>query len=149
MPGVGYICFASLRKPWRAVKSNKERTQNFVLIWARRLQKPMKCLSGFMEMLHFIWLSVTRSDENFEHETSECEICSTLFVTKIELRLSISLELHDRANSESFFLRSLITGDESWVYGYDPETKMRSSHWKTPNSPRTKKARHVDRFLRY
>jgi hypothetical protein len=45
-----------------------------------------------------------------------------------EFRLSISLELRDRASSD--FLRSLITGDEPWVYGYDPETKMQSSHWK-------------------
>jgi hypothetical protein len=41
-----------------------------------------------------------------------------------ELRLSISLEMRDCASSDSGFLRSLITGDESWVYGYDPETKM-------------------------
>jgi hypothetical protein len=48
-----------------------------------------------------------------------------------ELRPSILLELHDRANLYSGFLRSLITGDESWVYGYDPEIKMQSSHWKS------------------
>jgi hypothetical protein len=29
------------------------------------------------------------------------------------------------------------------VYGYDPETKQQSSQWKSPNSPRPKKARHV------
>jgi hypothetical protein len=48
-----------------------------------------------------------------------------------EIRLSITLELRDRANSDSVFLRSLITGDESSVYGYDPEMKMQSSHWKS------------------
>jgi hypothetical protein len=66
-----------------------------------------------------------------------------------ELPLSRSLKLSDHANSDSVFLRSLITGDESWVYGYDPEKKMHSSHWKTPNSQGAKKARHVYRFLRY
>jgi hypothetical protein len=65
-----------------------------------------------------------------------------------ELRPSIS-ELRDHANSDSCFLRSLITEDESWDYDYDPETKMQSSDWKTSNSPRAKKARHVDCFLRY
>jgi histone-lysine N-methyltransferase SETMAR len=35
----------------------------------------------------------------------------------------------------------IITGDESWVYGYDPETKWQSSQWKSPSSPRQKKAR--------
>jgi len=35
----------------------------------------------------------------------------------------------------------VITGDESWVYGYDPESKQQSSQWKSPGSPRLKKAR--------
>jgi histone-lysine N-methyltransferase SETMAR len=37
----------------------------------------------------------------------------------------------------------VITGDESWVYGYDPETKAQSSKWKHPSSPRPKKAQQV------
>jgi histone-lysine N-methyltransferase SETMAR len=35
----------------------------------------------------------------------------------------------------------IITGDESWVYGYDPETKRQSSQWKSPSSPQPKKER--------
>ncbi|XP_042211468.1 protein GVQW3-like, partial [Homarus americanus] len=35
----------------------------------------------------------------------------------------------------------VINGDESWFYGYDPETKAQSSQWKLPASPRPKKAR--------
>lgn len=58
-----------------------------------------------------------------------------------ELRLTTSFGLRDRANSDSGFLRSLITGDESSIYGYDPEKKTQSYHWKTPKSPRAKKAR--------
>ena len=38
-------------------------------------------------------------------------------------------------------LKKVITGDESWVYGYDPETKQQSSHWKRPDKPRPTKAR--------
>ena len=30
--------------------------------------------------------------------------------------------------------------DETWVYGYDPETRVQSSQWKLPSSPRAKKA---------
>jgi len=37
----------------------------------------------------------------------------------------------------------VITGDESWVYGYDPETKQQSSHWKSPTSSRPKMSRQV------
>ena len=36
-----------------------------------------------------------------------------------------------------------MTGDESWVYGYDPETKQQSPHWKGPTSPRPKSGRQV------
>ena len=40
-------------------------------------------------------------------------------------------------------IKTIITGDETWVYGYDPETKFQSSQWKHPESPRPKKARQV------
>ncbi|UYV61426.1 hypothetical protein LAZ67_1004796 [Cordylochernes scorpioides] len=35
----------------------------------------------------------------------------------------------------------VITGDEPWVYGYDPETKRQSMEWKGKDEPRTKKSR--------
>jgi len=44
------------------------------------------------------------------------------------------LELLDRAVSDSSFLGNVITGDEAWVYGYDPETRVQSSRWKSPSS---------------
>jgi hypothetical protein len=43
-------------------------------------------------------------------------------------------------NDPSFMSR-VITRDESWVYGYDPETKQQFSQWKSPGSPRPKKTR--------
>ena len=42
-------------------------------------------------------------------------------------------------NDDSDLLRNAITGDESWVHGYDIETK--SSQWKLPEEPRPKKTR--------
>jgi len=36
-------------------------------------------------------------------------------------------------------LGRVITGDETWGYQYDPETKQQSAQWKTANSPRPKK----------
>ena len=47
------------------------------------------------------------------------------------------------AQNDQNFMSSVITGDESWVYGYDPETKQMSSQWKTASSPRPKKTRQV------
>ena len=38
-------------------------------------------------------------------------------------------------------LLNVITGDESNVYAYDLETKLQSSQWKSPGSPKPKKAR--------
>ena len=49
----------------------------------------------------------------------------------------------DSTNSDPDFLNTIITGDESWVYWYDPETKSQSSQWKHSSSPRPKKARQV------
>jgi hypothetical protein len=42
----------------------------------------------------------------------------------------------------------IITGDESWVYGYDPETKQMSSQWNMPSSPRLKKAKQVRSYVK-
>jgi len=28
-------------------------------------------------------------------------------------------------------MKTVVTGDESWIYGYDPERKAQSSQWKT------------------
>jgi len=47
-----------------------------------------------------------------------------LTVKQKQQRLSISLELCDRAASDSSFLGNVIRGDETWVYGYDPETRV-------------------------
>ena len=35
-------------------------------------------------------------------------------------------------------LKKVITGDESWLYGYDIETKAQSFQWKRPEDPRPK-----------
>jgi histone-lysine N-methyltransferase SETMAR len=55
----------------------------------------------------------------------------------------ISQCILQRNSDEATFLSWIITGDESWVYGYDSETKQQSSQWKSPYSPRPKKARQV------
>ena len=54
-------------------------------------------------------------------------------------RIQVCNELQEAVRHDSNFLSRVITEDESWVYGYDPETKQQSSQWKTPSSPRPKK----------
>jgi len=55
--------------------------------------------------------------------------------------VNISQELLDRVSVDEIFLKTIVTGDETWVYGYDVETKAQSSQWVGQGSPRPKKAR--------
>jgi hypothetical protein len=58
-----------------------------------------------------------------------------------EHHVAICQELRQRAVDDPSFMLRVVTGDESWVYGYDPETEQQSSQWKSPGSSRPKKAR--------
>jgi hypothetical protein len=74
---------------------------------------------------------------------------ATKFVSRIlttdqkQQYVNVCEELRQIASSDATFLSRVITGDESWSYCYDPETKQQSSQWKGPNSLRSKKARQV------
>ena len=56
-------------------------------------------------------------------------------------RLEIYQDFLVRLEIEPNFLHKVITGDESWVFDYDPETKRQSEEWLTKSSPRPTKAR--------
>ena len=67
-----------------------------------------------------------------------------LSVDQNQQRLDVCLDLKENAANDPSFLSNVITGDETWVYAYYPETKTPSSQWKkSPGSPRPKKARQV------
>jgi hypothetical protein len=53
--------------------------------------------------------------------------------------VTVSQELYDRSNAGENFLKNVITGDETWVYQYNIETKAQSS-------PRPKKNVRVDQM---
>jgi len=65
-----------------------------------------------------------------------------------EKRVEISLELLANANGNGNFLKNIIIGDETWVYGYDVETKMQSSQWVGKGSPRPKKKKSTDESVK-
>jgi len=46
-----------------------------------------------------------------------------------EQRQAIARDLFERSCEDVQFLKNIVTGDESWVYGHDPETKQQSSQW--------------------
>jgi hypothetical protein len=56
------------------------------------------------------------------------------------LRIYVCRELKQQARGKPNFISNIITSDETWVYGYDPETKQQLSQWKSPNSQWLKKA---------
>ncbi|XP_053965880.1 uncharacterized protein LOC128868138 [Anastrepha ludens] len=57
--------------------------------------------------------------------------------------MNIANEMLDFVRDDPNLLQTVITDDESWVYGYDVETKAQSSQWKLPYEPRPKKERQV------
>ncbi|KAL4104600.1 hypothetical protein QTP88_019894 [Uroleucon formosanum] len=51
------------------------------------------------------------------------------------------LDILEHIENDPSFLERVITGDESWIFEYDPETKRQSQEWHTSASPRQKKGR--------
>ena len=47
----------------------------------------------------------------------------------------------EKIRDNSDILYQVITGDETWVFQYDAETKRQSMQWKTTELPQSKKAR--------
>jgi hypothetical protein len=45
-------------------------------------------------------------------------------------------EMLEQLKTEPDFLNQVITGDSSWFFKYDPETKRQTLEWYTPQSPR-------------
>jgi len=73
------------------------------------------------------------------------KICAKLVPKNLSVeqkanRLEICQDLLGKPEIKPNFLDKVITGDESWVFDYNPETKRQSSEWHTKSSPRPKKA---------
>ena len=85
---------------------------------------------------------ILRADLNMRRVAAKF-VPKLLSAEQKELRVEVAQDLLDTISTDPEFLNTVITGDESWVYGYDPETKAQSSQWKHPESPRPKKARQV------
>ena len=59
-----------------------------------------------------------------------------------QLRSNICADMLDRiAREGTEWMSTIITGDESWVFEYDPETKRQSMQWVEEGGERPKKAR--------
>ena len=58
-----------------------------------------------------------------------------------ERRKECCVDILQQLDADPNLFHKVITCDETWIFQYDPETKRQSMHWKTPSSPRMKKAR--------
>ncbi|XP_015920905.2 histone-lysine N-methyltransferase SETMAR-like [Parasteatoda tepidariorum] len=83
--------------------------------------------------------AILREDLNMNRVAAKF-LLKLLSTKQKDFRFDVAQDLLDTANTDPGFLNTVITGDESWVYGYDLETKRQSSQWKHPDSPRPKKA---------
>ena len=57
-------------------------------------------------------------------------------------RVKFCEDMLEKIKDDSDILRQIITGDETWVFQYNPETKRQSMQWNhlDTESPRCKKA---------
>jgi len=74
------------------------------------------------------------------HRTAAKFVPRVLTHDQNDSRVVICQELKETVINNPTLLLNIITGDESIVYAYNPETKLQSLQWKSPGSPRPKKA---------
>ena len=56
-----------------------------------------------------------------------------------QARFEACSELTECHKSDKTFLSHIVTGDETWVHHYEPESRRSSMEWRHPTSPRVKK----------
>ena len=64
-----------------------------------------------------------------------------LNVGQKERRVQVCHDVLEQLETQPNLLKRVVTGDESWIFEYDPLTKRQSVEWKSALSPRPKKAR--------
>jgi len=92
------------------------------------------------EVADEVGISIGSCHQIFTEKLQACHV-SAKFVPRLltdnqkENRVDISQKLLANVNGNENFLKSIVTGDETWVYGYDVETKIHPSQWMGKGSP--------------
>jgi hypothetical protein len=69
----------------------------------------------------------TGSDGRVEHAPCRSKIVPKILTAdQKQHRVNVCTDLRQLAFYYEIYLCRVITGDKSWVYGYDPETKQQS-----------------------
>jgi len=94
---------------------------------------------------------VIAEELNMNREPVRQTVKEDLGMRKFSAKMVPRILTHDQKQRRLHILSDLlrnaemsdrvITGDETWYFQYDPETKRQSMQWKTQNSPRAKKSR--------
>jgi len=81
------------------------------------------------EVADEVGISIGSCHQTFTEKLQMGRVCAK-FVPRLltddqnENRIEISQELLANTNGNENFLKNIIKGDETWIYGYDVETKM-------------------------
>ena len=91
------------------------------------------------------------SELNLNHTTFHQILTQELAMRKLRAKIvhkNLTIEQKDAClhllewtQSDRNFLKNVVTGDKTWIFEYDPETKRQSKEWHTSASPRPKKKR--------
>jgi len=99
------------------------------------------------ELASFTDMSVWRIYQIVHEELGMRKVCARwipriLTADRKQRRVDAAVDFLQQVQQKGdTFLHNIITADESWVYYFEPESKLQSSIWKHPNSPPPKKAR--------
>ncbi|UYV60489.1 hypothetical protein LAZ67_1001308 [Cordylochernes scorpioides] len=74
-------------------------------------------------------------------QTSSKFVLPILTEEQKEVRMDVCKNMVEMTRTDPEWMQKIITGDETWVYQYDPETKRQSSQWIERGEPKPKKAR--------
>ncbi len=93
--------------------------------------------------LGFGWKILPNSEWGIGNASCCSKICSTTADGWSKATSRWCTKLKSFVSNDIIFFFTIITGGESWICGYDPETKQQSSQWRHPMSLQPKKGRQV------
>jgi len=128
------------RSGWSSASSTSKNMETVRWLVHEDLRRTMKDIAANVNVSYRTVQTILTCDLNMHHIAAKF-VPRLLTPKQKEHRVAICQELCQCALDDPSFMSRVITGAESWVYGYDPETKQQSSQWKSPGSPRPKKAR--------
>jgi len=134
----------SLADQPRSGRPSTSRTdENIARIRQLILEDRRRTIDDLVDLSGVSWSSCQRilSEELQMKRVAAKFVPHVLTADQKQSRVDACRELKEHLEIDPDLFSKVITGDESWCYAYDPETKQQSSEWKTSNSPRPKKAR--------